>query len=234
MIIAILVLLHPHQSALISGYPIKISRKSNDTSNVQLLSRSKSAAMRTISAFQKVVNLVKMIPFATRGKDNNDIARDFTEVKVKDILRWTSFFDKSTPLDHLTSTTTVDSNSRRSSTSDSYSGRTSSSWSQSDLTADDLPFWCRENEEYFNNRDDMLRKIPKEEWPFEESDQQSSISVLPDSLFLGNEGPFSPYHTSLSNTSFLHSERITDEVGEKAKRLLSQVRKQMVNPMMII
>lgn len=149
-------------------FPIKISRKSNDPSNVQLLSRSKSAAMHTISAFHKVVNLVKMIPFATRGKNKNDTSQDFTEVKVKvkDILRWTSFrdldVDKSTPLDHLTSITTVDSSSRRSSsTSDSYSGHRSSSCSQSYLTAGHLLFWCCEKEEYFDNRDDMLRKFPK-------------------------------------------------------------------------
>ncbi|XP_073151540.1 uncharacterized protein [Henckelia pumila] len=208
-------------------YPMKISRKSNDPSNVQLLSRSKSAAMHTISAFHKVVNLVKMIPFASTGKGKNDISRDFTEVKVKvkDILRWSSFrdldVDQTKPLDHLTSITDDSSSSSSSiSSSNSYSGRKSSSWSQSDLTAEDLPFWCGENKEYFNNRDEMTTKIPKEEWPlFEECDQQSPISVLHDSLFLENEGPISLCRTSLSDTSI-----VADEVGEKAKRLLSQVK----------
>lgn len=64
----------------------------------------------------------------------------------------------------------------------------------------------------------------QDEWPFEESDQRSPISVLHGSLFLENEGPVSPCHASLSNTSFLHSDRIMDEVEEKAKRLLSQVK----------
>ncbi|XP_075507966.1 uncharacterized protein LOC142544813 [Primulina tabacum] len=222
--------------------PIKVSGKSNNPLNVQLLSRSKSAAMHTISALHKVVNLVKIIPFASGGKGKNDISRDSPKVKVKDILRWTSFKDldvgKSTPLDNLTSI----SASRSSSTS---SSRSSSSWSQSDLTADDLPCCCSENNAYFNNiSDDMLRKIPKEEWPFEESDQQSPTSVLHDSLFLESETPVSPCHTSVSNnvaegrkhvlmrriqeqevgkSGSLEGERVADEVEEKAKRLQSQV-----------
>lgn len=228
-------------------YPIKISRKSNNPLNVQLLTRSKSAAMRTISTLHKVVNLVNIIPFASGGKCKSDISQDSPHVKVKDILRWTSFrdLDKSTPLDNLISIT-VDSASRSSSTSSPWSsGSRSSSWSQSDLTAHDLPFCCSENKEYFNNRDDMLRKIPKEEWPFEESDHQSPISVLQDSPFLESEGPVSPCHTSLSSnvaeerkhvlvrriqehevgkSGSLEGERVADEVEEQAKRLLSQVK----------
>ncbi|KZV57624.1 hypothetical protein F511_03084 [Dorcoceras hygrometricum] len=209
-------------------YPIKMSRNSNGPSNVQLLSRSKSAAMHTIFAFHKVVNLVKMIPFTSRGKGRNDSSQDFpeTKVKVKDILRWTSFrdldVDKSTPLDHLTSITMDSASGRSSVSSSSSSGLKSSSWSQSDLTADDLPFWCNENKDrYFNDRDDMLRKIPKEEWEFEESDQQTPVSVLHDSLFLENEGPVRPCHT---NASFGYSEGVMDEVKEQAKRLLTEVK----------
>ncbi|XP_073047370.1 uncharacterized protein [Primulina eburnea] len=226
-------------------YPIKVSGKSNNPLNVQLLSRSKSAAMHTISALHKVVNLVKIIPFTSGRKGKNDISRESPKVKVKDILRWTSFKDldleKSTPLDNLTSIT-VDSASRSSSTSSSWS---SSSWSQSDSTADDLPCCCSESNDYFNNiSDDMLRKIPKEEWPFEESDQQSPTSVLHDSLFLESERPVSSCHTSVSNnvaegrkhvlmriiqehevgkSGSLEGERVADEVEEKAKGLLSQV-----------
>lgn len=142
-------------------------------SNIVLLrSWSKKAAATKISAIVKLLQFASLkspsvLPrtFSRRKNDENDIFVDVSEVKVKvkDILRWRSFRDvmveeeeKSTPLDlssspdrstiaAATTTTTTSSCSKR------------SSWCDSDFTAEELPPWGGQNEEFWGKNATTLR-----------------------------------------------------------------------------
>ncbi len=113
-----------------------------------LRSRSK-AASTTISAFQAMINAVKKSPSIlprslsrrlSRKKQNTTSEVKIT-VRIKDIIRWTSFRDlveeKSQPMDfssspHHCTTTTITTTTSRSSSS-------GSSWCESDFTSEYLP-----------------------------------------------------------------------------------------------
>ncbi|KAL3829618.1 hypothetical protein ACJIZ3_018420 [Penstemon smallii] len=212
----------------------------NSKSMVLLRSQSKKAAATTLSALQKVISVVKFLPFTSvksplvvhkrissklskSSKDKNDISLP-VKVIVKDILRWRSFRDLveegSTPLDFSSSTATTTSCSRK------------SSWCESDFTAEDLPPWCGENNENqellgekcfvgeHGTNIAALRNISKEGWSFEEYEQQSPVSVLK-STFRENEKCFSPFHRSYGNT---HENTIFQEEEEKTLLLLSRIK----------
>ncbi|OIT27892.1 PREDICTED: uncharacterized protein LOC109213345 [Nicotiana attenuata] len=155
--------------------------RSNKASSHQLLrSRSSRAATATISAINKVINIVKFLPFASvkypsiftrsisrklsrrtnhrdnikKHSSNQDVS---VTVKVKDILRWKSFRDlvdeKSTPYSPNRCTTTATTNS----TTTTSSKKTS--WCDSDFTAEDLPSWWGENGEFLGELEDGMKKV---------------------------------------------------------------------------
>ncbi|XP_016480416.1 uncharacterized protein LOC107801584 [Nicotiana tabacum] len=160
--------------------------KSNKASSHQLLrNRSSRAATATISAINKVINIVKFLPFAsvkspsifprsisrklsrrTNHRDNikqhssnHDVS---VKVKVKDILRWKSFRDlvdeKSTPYSpNRCTTTTTTTNSTTTTSTTTSSKRTS--WCDSDFTAEDLPSWWGENGEFLGELEDGMKKV---------------------------------------------------------------------------
>ncbi|XP_051134013.1 uncharacterized protein LOC127253424 [Andrographis paniculata] len=144
-------------------------------------SRSRRAAATTISAIQKVINVVRNFQFETaaaqhrRRKIGNAAAEETVapemvkvKVKVKDILRWRSFRDleedESKALDFPTCPNpTVTTSSR---------GKTSS--------------WC-DSDEFLSKNASAFRSI-KEDCSIEESEQQESpVSVL-----------YSPFREELS------------------------------------
>lgn len=148
-----------------SMYPRKTLRTE---STVLLRSQSKKAAANTISAINKVINVVKFLPFASvksplalhkrvlrkfSNKKGTGIKPEITnKVKVKDILRWKSFRDLvdekpafveySTSPNRCTAITTTTTT-----TTTSCSRR--SSWCDSDFTAEDMPLGCGGSEEFW-------------------------------------------------------------------------------------
>ncbi|XP_016480489.1 uncharacterized protein LOC107801648 [Nicotiana tabacum] len=160
--------------------------RSNKASSHQLLrSRSSRAATATISAINKVINIVKFLPFAsvkspsifplsisrklsTRTNHRDNIIKQHSsnhdvsvKVKVKDILRWKSFRDlvdeKSTPLDSSYSPNRCTTTTTNSTTTTISSKRTS--WCDSDFTAEDLPSWWGENVEFLGELEDGMKKV---------------------------------------------------------------------------
>ncbi|XP_059312811.1 uncharacterized protein LOC132063994 [Lycium ferocissimum] len=159
--------------------------------NAQLLrSRSSRAATATISAINKVINIVKFLPFASvkspsilprsisrklsrktnnykkSQKPSNNIDQNVSvPVKVKDILRWKSFRDlveeKSTPLDSSYSPYRCATTTTTTSTSTTSSKRTS--WCDSDFTAEDLPSWWGENGEFLGELEDGMNKVGRKD-----------------------------------------------------------------------
>ncbi|CAN4111692.1 unnamed protein product [Withania somnifera] len=157
--------------------------RSEDKGSSQLLrSRSSRAATATISAINKVINIVKFLPFASvkspsifprsisrklsrktnhkktqkHGKNNADQDVSVT-VKVKDILRWKSFRDlseeKSTPLNSYSPYMYAITT-----TTTTSSKRTS--WCDSDFTAEDLPSCWGEGGEYLGELlEDGMNKV---------------------------------------------------------------------------
>lgn len=161
------------------------ARNPNPNSNTTItskLQRSRSkAASTTISAFQSFMNAVKNIPF-TAVKTPSLLPRSLSRrlskkspwsrkqsrqsqvqisVRVKDILRWTSFRDlvdenlpQSLPLDfassphHCTTATTItESTTTTTTTTTCSSSSNGSSWCDSDFTAEFLrSSWGGENE----------------------------------------------------------------------------------------
>lgn len=195
---------------LISSHPDKLS-------GVLIRSRSKKAAATTISAIHKVINVVKLFQFGSvrsplvlprsisrkspKSRDRNVDISDLPEikVKVKDILRWKSFRDlvedDPVPLD-------VPSSPGRSTTGTTTSCSQRSSWCESDFTAEELPPWGGETEQFLGKKcflgQPADRKV-KGDWSmFEEMEQQSPVSVL-DSPFRQVEEFFSPSHPTLAN-----------------------------------
>ncbi|PON79359.1 hypothetical protein PanWU01x14_010940 [Parasponia andersonii] len=196
----------------------------------------------TISAFQAVINAVKNIPFTTvkspsflprslsrrlsrrdsktrSKKQENDVK---IPVKVKDILRWTSFRDLveeiSPPLDfttlphHYTTTTTTSIDS-------SFNSSNGSSWCESDFTAEILPSWSGNSGEKEPEMDktafncvgmDSVEATTEtanytagdpqdgEILLCEEDDQQSPVSVF-NFQFRENEEHFSTFDQSLAS-----------------------------------
>lgn len=143
------------------------SSKSNKPHIVLLRSWSKRAAATKISAVHKVIKLLQFASMKSpsvlprsisrkltkrQGKGDNDIFGDVSEVevkvKVKDILRWRSFRDLAeddpTPFDFPPSPDL--STAAAAATATSCSKR--SSWCDSDFTAEELPPWGGENEEF--------------------------------------------------------------------------------------
>ena len=133
--------------------------------------KTASSTTNISAKFQALINAVKNIPFTTvkspsflprslsrrlskRGSKSAKAKKEVKiSVRVKDILRWTSFRDvaeaKPPPSDlssspnHYTITTTG-------STIDSSSNSTNSSslsWCESDFTAELLPSWCGNSDE---------------------------------------------------------------------------------------
>lgn len=158
-----------------------LSSKSNSSHIVLLRSWSRRAAASRISAVHKVIKLLhfasskspSVLPrsisrrlITKRGKEENDAVfgqPPELKVKVKDILRWRSFRDLQaeeddpTPSDFAPSpyrstavTTTTTSCSKR------------SSWCDSDFTAEELPPWGGESEDFWGkNAAATLKNIPK-------------------------------------------------------------------------
>ncbi|KAI3444623.1 hypothetical protein Pfo_001288 [Paulownia fortunei] len=212
--------MYPRQKPCKSN--VVVSSESNKPAIVLLRSWSKKAAATKISAIHKVVNVVKLFQLASvksplvlprsisrklpkRGKDKNDILGDVSEgkVKVKDILRWRSFRDMveddSTPLD-------FPSSPNRSTTTTTTSCSKRSSWCDSDFTAEELPLWGGENEEFLGKKcflgqpaaTNATLRNPKGDWSFEDCEQQSPVSVL-DSPFREIGESISPFHPTLAN-----------------------------------
>ncbi|KAJ8565412.1 hypothetical protein K7X08_007988 [Anisodus acutangulus] len=155
--------------------------------NAHLLrSRSSRAATATISAINKVINIVKFLPFASvkspsifprsisrklsrrtnykksqRQCNNVDQAVSVT-VKVKDILRWKSFRDlekeKSTPL-HSSYSPYRCATTITTATSITATSNKRSSWCDSDFTAEDLPSWWGDNGEFLGELEDGVNKV---------------------------------------------------------------------------
>lgn len=167
---------------------VAVSSKSKKPHIVLLRSWSKRAAATKMSAVHKVIKLLQftssrspssVLPRSISRKltkrsaeGNNDMSE--TKVKVKDILRWRSFRDlvddDPTPLDFPPSP------DRSAATTTSCSK--SSSWCDSDFTAEELPPWAGENQEFWGKNAATL-KNPKGDWTsFEEDEQQSPVSVL--------------------------------------------------------
>ncbi|CAN6566255.1 unnamed protein product [Malus baccata var. baccata] len=153
------------------------SENTNIISRKLLRSRSK-AASTTISAFHSLMNAVKNIPFTTvkppsflprslsrrlqQSKDSKQNSPSSSKkqgsqcqvqitVRVKDIIRWTSFRDEKLPppppLDfvssplHCTTSTTITGSTTTCTTCSSNSSSNGSSWSDSDFTSEFLPRW---------------------------------------------------------------------------------------------
>ncbi|VVA19402.1 PREDICTED: unnamed product [Prunus dulcis] len=149
--------------------------KNNPTITSKLLRSRSKAASTTISAFQSLMNAVKNIPFTTvkspsflprslsrrllqskfqsssRKQSQNQVQ---ITVRVKDIIRWTSFRDEmlpppppldyaSSPL-HCTTSTTITGSTTTTCTTCSSSSN-GSSWCDSDFTAEFLPSWVGSN-----------------------------------------------------------------------------------------
>ncbi|MCD7461157.1 hypothetical protein HAX54_045409 [Datura stramonium] len=159
----------------------RISRSKSASSHQLLRSRSSKAATATISAINKVINIVKFLPFASHVKStsifprsisrklsrrsnykssqkhcNNNVDQDVSvTVKVKDILRWKSFRDlaeeKSTPLDSSNISPYGCAATATTTTTTTTSSRRTS-WCDSDFTAEDLPSWWGENGEFLGRK----------------------------------------------------------------------------------
>lgn len=167
----------PFQSNAIDFKP----RNSKDSSGKIQMHRLKAASSTTISAFQAVINAVKNIPFTAvkstsflprslsrrlskkeirRNQEKANQGKIIAAVRIKDIIRWTSFRDLvdqeiSPPFDftpspnhHCITTTTTnstagstDSSSSSSSSSTSACNSHGSSWCDSDFTAQLSPSW---------------------------------------------------------------------------------------------
>ncbi|KAL1543482.1 hypothetical protein AAHA92_20449 [Salvia divinorum] len=233
-------------SSSVSNKSTAVSSRSNKPHIVLLRSWSRRAAATKISAVHKVIKLLQFASSKSRPRtisrkltnkwvkaDDSDIVVGVPEVKVKvkDILRWRSFRDLSEdeprPLDFPPSP-------HRRATSSAAATTTScskrSSWCDSDFTAEELPPWGGENEEF------STFKNPKGDWAsFEEYEQQSPVSVL-DSPFQQLQ-EFTHFHPILESVQSVDSKcslpRRTQETTalkgeiaiyeEKARQLLSQV-----------
>ncbi|XP_055815014.1 uncharacterized protein LOC129884755 [Solanum dulcamara] len=153
-------------------------RPNKGGSSLLLRSRSSRAAIATISAINKVINIVKFLPFASvkspsifprsisrklsrknnyKKSQKHNVDQDVSiKVKVKDILRWKSFRDmveeKSTPLDssNYSPYRCGATTTTTASTTTTTSKRTS--WCDSDFTAEDLPSWWGENGEFLGRK----------------------------------------------------------------------------------
>ncbi|KAK4738697.1 hypothetical protein R3W88_002394 [Solanum pinnatisectum] len=201
----------PYSSNDFGSYPKKyihgstIIRSNKGSSHQLLRSRSSRAATATISAINKVINIVKFLPFTSvkspsifprsisrklsrknnyKKSQKHNVDQDVSvKVKVKDILRWKSFRDleeKSTPLDSSYSPYRCGTVT----TTTTTSKRTS--WCDSDFTAEDLPSWWGENGEFLGRKNSVdgycmettKSIINKEELCFDENEQYSPVSIL--------------------------------------------------------
>ena len=138
-----------------------------NNTNTKLLRCQSKAASTAISALQAMINAVKNFPLKNspsilpRSLSRRLSRKKPSEVKitvrVKDILRWTSFRDlveeKSQPLDFNSSpnrctTTTITTGSTNTTCSSN-----SSSWCESDFTSEYLPSWGR------NSQDNVVNEV---------------------------------------------------------------------------
>ncbi|KAL3348957.1 hypothetical protein AABB24_022225 [Solanum stoloniferum] len=199
----------PYSSNDFGSYPKSstIIRSNKGSSHQLLRSRSSRAATATISAINKVINVVKFLPFTSvkspsifprsisrklsrknnyKKSQKHIVDQDVSvKVKVKDILRWKSFRDleeKSMPLDCSYSPYRCDTITTT--TTITTSKRTS--WCDSDFTAEDLPSWWGENGEFLGRKNSVdgycmettKSIINKEELCFGENEQYSPVSIL--------------------------------------------------------
>ncbi|KAK4418703.1 hypothetical protein Salat_2283100 [Sesamum alatum] len=222
-----------------------ISSQPNKPSGVLLRSRSKKAAATTISAIHKVINVVKLFQFGSvrsplvlprsisrkvpKSRDRNVDISDLPEVKVKvkDILRWKSFRDlvedDPVPSD-------VPSSPNRSTTPTTTSCSQRSSWCDSDFTAEDLPSWGGETEQFLSKKcflDQPADRKVKEDWSsmYEEMEQQSPVSVL-DSPFRQVSRRLIQEPKLTRKLSFRGETVVSERANaaeEKAKQLLSHL-----------
>lgn len=199
----------PYSSNDFGSYPKKyihgsrIIRSNKGSSHQLLRSRSSRAATATISAINKVINIVKFLPFTSvkspsifrrsisrklsrknnyKKSQKHNVDQDVSvKVKVKDILRWKSFRDLAeekldssySPYRCGTITTTTTTSKR-------------TSWCDSDFTAEDLPSWWGENGEFLGRKTSVggycmettKSIINKEELCFDENEQYSPVSIL--------------------------------------------------------
>ncbi|KAH0766234.1 hypothetical protein KY290_002222 [Solanum tuberosum] len=179
----------PYSSNDFGSYPKKyihgstIIRSNKGSSHQLLRSRSSRAATATISAINKVINIVKFLPFTSvkspsifrrsisrklsrknnyKKNQKHNVDQDVTvKVKVKDILRWKSFRDlaeeKSTPLDSSNySPYRCDITTITTTTTTTSSKRTS--WCDSDFTEEDLPSWWGENGEFLGRKKKIVQE----------------------------------------------------------------------------
>ncbi|KAJ0052627.1 hypothetical protein Pint_00335 [Pistacia integerrima] len=196
---------------------VNAERNHSYSSNTKRLlrSRSKAAASTTISAFEAIINAVKNIKFnAVKSpsilprrlslrlskKHNTEIKsseKKETEIKmtvrIKDIIRWKSFRDlveedpqpsdlAYSPDHHHCATTTTGS------TNSPCCNSNGSSWCESDFTAEDLPSWCSNSDDYLPGVGSDCMKATKEataniavgpkELSCDEKEHRSPVSVL--------------------------------------------------------
>ena len=138
-----------------------------NNTNTKLLRCQSKAASTAISALQAMINAVKNFPLK---KSSSILPRSLSRrlsrkkpsevkvtIRVKDIIRWTSFRDlveeKSQPLDFNSSpnrctTTTITTGSTNTTCSSN-----SSSWCESDFTSEYLPSWGR------NSQDNVVNEV---------------------------------------------------------------------------
>ncbi|KAL4621763.1 hypothetical protein ACB092_06G252600 [Castanea dentata] len=206
-----------------------------NNTNSKLLRSSSKAASTTISALQAMINAVKNFPLKKsqsilpRSLSRRLARKKPSEVKitirVKDIIRWTSFRDlveeKSQPLDFNSSpshctTTTITTGSTNTTCSSN-----NSSWCESDFTSEYLPSWGGGNsQDNVVNEVDVGKKYlplvgedclktttgtetyadvgPNGELWCDEKEQQSPVSVLNFQVGEGEES-FSSFTRSLAN-----------------------------------
>lgn len=175
----------PYSSNDFGSYPNKyihgstIIRSNKGSSHQLLRSRSSRAATATISAINKVISIVKFLPFTSvkspsifprnisrklsrknnyKKSQKHNVDQDVSvKVKVKDILRWKSFRDlaeeKSTPLDSSYSPYRYGTITAMTTTTITTGKRTS--WCDSDSTAEDLPSWWGENGELLGRKNSV-------------------------------------------------------------------------------
>ncbi|CAB4269861.1 unnamed protein product [Prunus armeniaca] len=141
--------------------PTSSNSKNNPTITSKLLRSRSKAASTTISAFQSLMNAS-----SSRKQCQNQVQ---ITVRVKDIIRWTSFRDEmlpppppldyaSSPLHCTTSTTITGSTTTTCTTCSSSSS--GSSWCDSDFTAEFLPSWVCSNSDPQADEDGGKKYLP--------------------------------------------------------------------------
>ncbi|KAF3442242.1 hypothetical protein FNV43_RR16158 [Rhamnella rubrinervis] len=159
-------------------------RNSKDATKLQRHRSLKAASTSTISAFQAVINAVKNIQFTTvkspsflprslsrklsKKEEKKANQGKITAVRIKDIIRWTSFrdlveeispppFDLTHSPHHCTITTTSYTTGSTDSTSTSCNSH-GSTWCDSDFTEEVSPSWRKNSEGMVDGNENGLVK----------------------------------------------------------------------------